>query len=114
MSQPYRGFAPDPRINLDSPPTGEFIMRLVGTTAVFTIGELARRTGLPVKTIRFYSDEGLLPPTERTDAGYRLYDAKAMARLELVRTLRELGLGLPDVSAALSRSSTVRDLAVRH
>ena len=89
-------------------------MRQVGTTAVFTIGELARRTGLPVKTIRFYSDEGLLPPTERTDAGYRLYDAKAMARLELVRTLRELGLGLPDVSAALSRSSTVRDLATRH
>ena len=89
-------------------------MRLVGTTATFTIGELARRTGLPVKTIRFYSDEGLLPPTERTDAGYRLYDAAAMARLELVRTLRELGLGLADVEAALTRSSTVRELAVRH
>ncbi|SEF29326.1 DNA-binding transcriptional regulator, MerR family [Amycolatopsis pretoriensis] len=89
-------------------------MRQVGTTATFTIGELARRTGLPVKTIRFYSDEGLLPPTERTDAGYRLYDAAAMARLELVRTLRELGLGLADVSAALARSATVGELATRH
>lgn len=89
-------------------------MRLVGTTAIFTIGELARRTGLPVKTIRFYSDEGLLPPTDRTDAGYRLYDATAMARLELVRTLRELGLGLADVEAALSRSATVGELANRH
>jgi DNA-binding transcriptional MerR regulator len=89
-------------------------MRLVGTTAIFTIGELARRTGLPVKTIRFYSDEGLLPPTDRTGAGYRLYDATAMARLELVRTLRELGLGLADVSAALTRSSTVGELANRH
>jgi len=89
-------------------------MRLVGTTATFTIGELARRTGLPVKTIRFYSDEGLLPPTERTDAGYRLYDAAAMARLELVRTLRELGLGLADVSAALTQSATVGELATRH
>jgi DNA-binding transcriptional MerR regulator len=89
-------------------------MRLVGTTATFTIGELARRTGLPVKTIRFYSDEGLLPPTERTDAGYRLYDAAAMARLELVRTLRELGLGLADVSAALTQSTTVGELATRH
>ncbi|MFJ7211717.1 MerR family transcriptional regulator [Amycolatopsis sp. NPDC098790] len=86
----------------------------MGTTATFTIGELARRTGLPVKTIRFYSDEGLLPPTERTDAGYRLYDAAAMARLELVRTLRELGLGLADVSAALTQSSTVGELATRH
>src|SRR5436309_41 len=107
MLQPYRG-------KVDSPPTGEFTMRLVGTTATFTIGELARRTGLPVKTIRFYSDEGLLPPTERTDAGYRLYDAAAMARLELVRTLRELGLGLADVSAALTQSTTVGELATRH
>ncbi|UOX87819.1 MerR family transcriptional regulator [Amycolatopsis sp. FBCC-B4732] len=86
----------------------------MGTTATFTIGELAKRTGLPVKTIRFYSDEGLLPPTERTDAGYRLYDAAAMARLELVRTLRELGLGLADVSAALARPATVGELATRH
>ncbi|WP_103351059.1 MerR family transcriptional regulator [Amycolatopsis sp. CA-128772] len=86
----------------------------MGTTATFTIGELARRTGLPVKTIRFYSDEGLLPPTDRTDAGYRLYDAAAMARLELVRTLRELGLGLADVSAALTQSATVGELATRH
>ncbi|RSD19545.1 helix-turn-helix domain-containing protein [Amycolatopsis eburnea] len=86
----------------------------MGTTATFTIGELARRTGLPVKTIRFYSDEGLLPPTERTDAGYRLYDAAAMARLELVRTLRELGLGLADVSAALAEPATVGELATRH
>ncbi|WP_072475830.1 MerR family transcriptional regulator [Amycolatopsis australiensis] len=86
----------------------------MGTTATFTIGELARRTGLPVKTIRFYSDEGLLPPTERTDAGYRLYDAAAMARLELVRTLRELGLGLADVSAALTKATTVGELATRH
>ncbi|WP_033293050.1 MerR family transcriptional regulator [Amycolatopsis jejuensis] len=83
-------------------------------TTVFTIGELSRRTGLPVKTIRFYSDEGLLPPTQRTDAGYRLYDAHALARLELVRTLRELGVGLLDVSRALARETTVRDLAARH
>ncbi|HEY3465975.1 MAG TPA: MerR family transcriptional regulator, partial [Amycolatopsis sp.] len=86
----------------------------MGTTATFTIGELARRTGLPVKTIRFYSDEGLLPPTDRTDAGYRLYDAAALARLELVRTLRELGLGLADVSSALAKSTTVGELATRH
>jgi DNA-binding transcriptional MerR regulator len=86
----------------------------VGTSTVFTIGELARRTGLPVKTIRFYSDEGLLPPTDRTPAGYRLYDTKALARLELVRTLRELGLGLADVERALTRQATVPQLAARH
>ena len=64
-----------------------------------TIGELARRTGLTTRTIRFYSDEGLLPPADRTHAGYRLYDGESLARLELLRTLRELGLGLPDASA---------------
>ncbi|TWE14535.1 DNA-binding transcriptional MerR regulator [Prauserella muralis] len=81
---------------------------------MFTIGELARRTGLSVKTIRFYSDEGLLPPTDRTHAGYRLYDAAALARLELVRTLRELGIGLADVEGVLASAQSVSALAAKH
>jgi DNA-binding transcriptional MerR regulator len=89
-------------------------MKSVAVEVVFTIGELAKRTGLPVRTIRFYSDGGLLPPTERTHAGYRLYDTRAMARLELVKTLRELGLSLPDVKRALSREASVSDLARQH
>ncbi|GAB3507951.1 MerR family transcriptional regulator [Amycolatopsis cihanbeyliensis] len=89
-------------------------MTAAGATAMFTIGELAKRTGLPVKTIRFYSDEGLLPPTDRTPAGYRLYDTTALARLELVRTLRELGIGLAEVSAVLVSEATVAQLATRH
>lgn len=80
----------------------------------FGIGELARRTGLPVKTIRFYSDAGLLPPTGRTSAGYRRYDTRALARLELIRTLRELGLGLADVTRVLAERVTVRQLAAQH
>lgn len=79
-----------------------------------TIGELARRTGLTTRTIRFYSDEGLLPPAHRTDAGYRLYDGSSLARLELLRTLRELGLGLPDASAALAGARPVAALARQH
>jgi len=57
----------------------------------FSIGQLARRTGIPVRTIRFWSDAGVLPPSGRTESGYRLYDAEDVARLELVRTLRDLG-----------------------
>lgn len=79
-----------------------------------TIGELARRTGLTTRTIRFYSDEGLLPPASRTDAGYRLYDGASLARLELLRTLRELGLGLPEAEAALAGVQPVAALARRH
>ena len=64
---------------------------------LYSIGELARRTGLTVKAIRFYSDRGIVPPTDRSPAGYRLYDIDAVARLDLVRTLRDLGLDLPTI-----------------
>jgi MerR family regulatory protein len=53
-----------------------------------SIGEVARLTGLPVKTIRYYSDIGLVAASSRTDAGYRRYDEAGLARLELIRALR--------------------------
>jgi DNA-binding transcriptional MerR regulator len=81
---------------------------------LFTIGQLAARTGLAARTIRFWSDAGLVPPTGRSASGYRLYDAEAVARLDLVRTLRELGLGLDVVRAVLSRATTVAQVAAAH
>ncbi|MFA1540209.1 MerR family transcriptional regulator [Actinomadura monticuli] len=81
---------------------------------VYTIGELARRTGLPVRTIRFYSDAGVVPPTCRTEAGYRLYDAEAAARLDLVRTLRDLGVGLGTIQRVLDREIGVGEVAAAH
>lgn len=84
------------------------------TAGLFTIGQLARRTGVPARTIRFWSDAGLVPPAARSGGGYRLYDAAAVARLELVQTLRELGLGLDVVQAVLSRACTVAEVAAAH
>jgi DNA-binding transcriptional MerR regulator len=81
---------------------------------LYSIGELARRTGLSVKTIRFYSDQGVVPPTDRTPAGYRLYDIDALARLELVRTLRDLGVDLATVQRVLEREITVAEVAAAH
>ncbi|MEV4252292.1 MerR family transcriptional regulator [Spirillospora sp. NPDC049652] len=81
---------------------------------VFSIGELARRTGLSVKTVRFYSDEGLVPPARRTYAGHRLYDVRALARLELVRTLRDLGVDLATVRRLLERGVTLPEIAAVH
>lgn len=83
-------------------------------TELFTIGQLARRTGLPVRTIRFWSDSGVIPPTGRSTGGYRLYDAEAVARLDLVRTLRDLGLDLDTVRRILARQSSVADVARAH
>ncbi|MFJ4685586.1 MerR family transcriptional regulator [Streptomyces sp. NPDC091377] len=83
-------------------------------TGRFTIGTLARATGLSVRTIRYWSDEGVLRPVARSSGGYRLYDAESVARLELIRTLRELGLGLEDVRRVLAGETTVADVAAAH
>lgn len=79
-----------------------------------TIGQLAGRTGLAVRTIRYWSDIGAVPPARRSSGGRRLYDAESVARLELVRTLRELGLGLEEVRRVLAREATVADVAAAH
>ncbi|MFG2942654.1 MerR family transcriptional regulator [Streptomyces sp. NPDC048282] len=83
-------------------------------TGLFTIGELARATGLTVRTIRYWSDEDVLTPVARSAGGYRLYDAESFARLELIRTLRELGLGLAHVRAVLCGEQTVAEVAAAH
>ena len=74
-----------------------------------SIGELARLAGVTVKTVRYYSDQGLLA-SRRTAAGHRRYDADAVARLDLIRTLRALGVDLVTVRAVLERERTLADV----
>ncbi|MFF7054172.1 MerR family transcriptional regulator [Streptomyces griseorubiginosus] len=81
---------------------------------LYSIGELARRTGLTVKTIRFYSDRGIVAPTDRSPAGYRLYSIDAVSRLGLVRTLRELGLDLPAIRKIVDRELSLPEVASAH
>ncbi|MEU7971784.1 MerR family transcriptional regulator [Micromonospora sp. NPDC049089] len=79
-----------------------------------TIGELARRTGLSVKTIRYYADSGIVPPTDRSPAGYRRYGPAAVARLELVRTLRDLGLDLATIRRVVNDEVPLHEVAAAH
>ncbi|MFI9025324.1 MerR family transcriptional regulator [Streptomyces sp. NPDC053560] len=79
-----------------------------------SIGTVARKTGLPVKVIRHWSDLGVVPPAGRTTAGYRCYDAAAVARLQLARTLRDLGMGLGGIRAALDREDGLAEVAAAH
>ena len=67
------------------------------------VGELARRCGLTVRTLHHYDDIGLLRPSARSDAGYRLYDRDDVARLQQIQALRSLGVSLADVGAILDR-----------
>lgn len=79
-----------------------------------TIGQLASRVGLTVRTLRFYADAGVLPEAGRTEAGYRLFGPDAVARARLVRTLRELGVGLDDVKRVLTDEASLADVAAAH
>ncbi len=65
------------------------------------IGELARQSGVPAKTIRYYEEVELLPRPVRSDNGYRLYGEHAVRVLRFVRSARELGFPLVDVRALL-------------
>ena len=79
-----------------------------------TIGQLAARTGISVRTLRFYADAGVLPVAGRSDSGYRLFGAEAVARARLVRTLRQLGVGLDDVKRVLGAEMSLADVATAH
>ncbi|RKN14950.1 MerR family transcriptional regulator [Micromonospora musae] len=80
----------------------------------YSIGELARRTGLSVKTIRFYAERGIVPPSGRSPAGHRRYGVAALARLELVRTLRALGLDLMTIARIVDREVPLAEVAAAH
>ncbi|MFC5816961.1 MerR family transcriptional regulator [Nonomuraea harbinensis] len=80
----------------------------------YPIGDVARRTGLSVSAIRYYSDAGVIAPTHVTEAGYRLYDVRAIARLELIRTLRDLDAGLDDIRRLLDGETSLHDLLATH
>lgn len=68
---------------------------------MLTVGELAARAGLTVRTLHHYDSIGLLCPSARSDAGYRLYDRDDVARLQQIQALRGFGMGLADIGAYL-------------
>lgn len=66
------------------------------------IGELARLAGINRRTLRYYERIGLLPPSARTPAGYRLYSAQDAERLAFIRRAQTLGLSLAEIADILA------------
>lgn len=66
-------------------------------TASLRISQLAERSGYRPSALRYYEQVGLLPATERTPAGYRLYDDTALDRLRFIDRAKQLGLALPEI-----------------
>jgi DNA-binding transcriptional MerR regulator len=76
---------------------------IVMTFAALKVGELARRTGMTVRALHHYDEIGLLEPSLYTECGHRLYGAKDLARLQQVRSLRQLGFSLEEIRDCLDR-----------
>jgi Cu(I)-responsive transcriptional regulator len=70
-------------------------------TKLLAIGDLARRTGTKVETIRYYERIGLLPAPSRTSGNYRAYGPEHLGRLSFIRRSRDLGFPLEQVRALL-------------
>lgn len=65
--------------------------------ADYRISEVAERTGFSLATLRFYEEVGVVPPADRSPAGYRIYDYRALGRLAFAARARHLGVGLREV-----------------
>lgn len=77
-------------------------MAAIGIAAGMKIGVLASRSGLTVKTLRYYEDLGLLPAIGRSEGGYRLFAEESLRRLEFIRRLKTLGLSLEEIQGCLA------------
>jgi len=79
----------------------------------YTIGELARLTGYPRDTIRYYERTGLIPAPPRTTAGYRLYTHAIKERLQMIRRAKDLGFSLAEIGELLDLLEN-RDAPCQH
>lgn len=78
-------------------------------TGLLQIGQVAERTGLSLRTIRFYEENGLVRPTTRSDGGFRLYSDDDVARLEVIKRMKPLGFRLEEMQELLDLLARLTD-----
>ena len=77
-----------------------------------TVKEVSEITGVSIRTLRYYDEIGLLKPTELTDAGYRLYDNKALERLQEIMFFKELEIPLQDIKEIMDNPNYDKEQAL--
>ena len=80
---------------------------------MMTIKEMSRLTGVSARTLRYYDEIGLFSPTEKSAAGYRLYDEKALERLRYILYFREMGIPLGLIKQIVSDPALDRNNVLR-
>lgn len=71
-------------------------------SGLMQIGQVAERTGLSLRTIRFYEENGLVLPAARSEGGFRLYAGDAVVRLEVIKRMKPLGFTLEEMRELLT------------
>ena len=79
---------------------------------MMTVQKVSQLTGVSIRTLQYYDRIGLLPPTEYTDAGYRLYDDKALETLQQILLFRELEFPLKDIGKIIGSPDFDRNKAL--
>ncbi len=79
-----------------------------GKDGLMQIGELARRAGITLRTVRYYEELGLINHAVRTKGGFRLYDDGELRKLEMIRDLQELDFPLAKIRTLFSRKREAR------
>jgi DNA-binding transcriptional MerR regulator len=102
--------SPDGTSAMDGPSD---INGINSTNSTLSIGELAARARTTVKTVRFYSDRGLLPEVSRSGGGHRRYGPEAPERLRTIRALRSLGVPVAEIGRVLESGDTLEGVVAR-
>ena len=79
---------------------------------LMTVHDVSKLTGISIRTLRYYDKIGLFPPTEHTEAGYRLYNEESLARLQMILLFRELEFPLKDIKGILDSPDFDRNKAL--
>jgi MerR family mercuric resistance operon transcriptional regulator len=96
-------------------------VKTITKTRGYAIGEISRRTGVNIETVRYYERIGIIPKPDRTKGGNRQYNHEQLKRLTFVKRCRELGFSLNEVRALLEMAdrddftcNEVHDMTVAH
>jgi len=80
---------------------------------IFTIGEFVQKSGVSIRTLRYYDSIDLLKPSDYTDGGHRLYSKEDLTLLQKIKALQFLGLPLKDIKTILEKQTVEGEILIK-